>query len=221
MRSRLEIALDVLHTGTEAALATHSAAMAGYPFVTSVPYALDERHRPMLLLSGLAEHTRNLAADRRASMMIRAVGSGGDVARVTLVGTVTPFAAPPELVRRYLRYQPEAERFLQLGDFSFYRMDIERIRTIGGFGQAGWLEGQRLLDLPWFEPREEEAALAAVAAEQPADFRLRGVDLAGIDGVRQGEPLRLAFEPAVLAPVEVGGRLRALLAAIDNFGSEA
>jgi len=58
----------------------------------------------------------------------------------------------------YLRYHPEAERFLQLGDFRFFRLDPLRIRVVGGFAQAGWLEGKQLIDAP-FISLEDEAHL--------------------------------------------------------------
>lgn len=70
MLSRLELLIDLLHSATDAALATHSTTIEGYPFATAVPFVADAHHRPVFLLSGLAEHTRNLAANPRASLMI-------------------------------------------------------------------------------------------------------------------------------------------------------
>jgi hypothetical protein len=105
----------------------------GYPYGTAVPLILDQEHRPILLISALAEHTRNLMSDTRASLAV--VGSGQrnvqDAARVTLVGRFEPFVPGQQLVDRYLRYQPAAAQYLQL-DFSFFRLGIERARYIGG-----------------------------------------------------------------------------------------
>ena len=60
----------LLRLGAPGALGTHSASVEGYPFVSNVPYVLDGCCRPLFLLSGLAEHTRNLLADPRASLLV-------------------------------------------------------------------------------------------------------------------------------------------------------
>ena len=66
----------LLRLGLHGALGTHSASIAGYPFTSSLPYALDGACRPLFLISGLAEHTRNLLADPRASLLVLE-GEGG------------------------------------------------------------------------------------------------------------------------------------------------
>jgi putative heme iron utilization protein len=63
-------ALQLLHGQHYATLATHSGQLAGYPYATVLPYVLDEQHRPLLLISALAEHTRNLLADGRCSLSV-------------------------------------------------------------------------------------------------------------------------------------------------------
>ena len=163
MKSRSENLIDLLHGCSDAALATHSLAVPGFPFVTALPFATDERHRPVFLISGLAEHTQNLAADARASLLVRRLLPAGEMVRATLVGHVRPIDAEPLLVARYLRYQPDAERFLQLGDFRFFRLEPVRARIVGGFAQAGWLAGDRLTDSPAL-PLNEEAELPRFAA---------------------------------------------------------
>lgn len=77
MLSRLELLIDQLHSVQEAALATHSTTLEGFPFASAVPFVTDEHHRPVFLISGIAEHSRNLAANPRASLMIaKALGEG-------------------------------------------------------------------------------------------------------------------------------------------------
>lgn len=165
MEARIDILLDLLYGCRDGALATHSAALPGYPFATAVPFAPDKRHRPVLLISRLAEHTQNLAADPRASLLLRRPLAEGEMMRVTLVGKVQPIVADRELVARYLRFQPEAERFLQLGDFAFHRLEPETVRIIGGFAQAGWLDGQRLTEAPPLSAEREAAFLASRGRE--------------------------------------------------------
>ena len=206
MESRLDILIDLLHRCPDAALATHSLALPGYPFATALPFATDEQHRPVLLISTLAEHTQNLAAAPRASLLVRVSLAEGEVARATVVGNVAPIEAEPLLVERYLRYQPDAERLLQFGDFRFFRLEPARIRIIGGFGQAGWLDGDRLGVPPRLTFAAERELLDAVTP--PAAVALLGVDCFGFDLRVAGERRRIVFEKGPLAAGDVAAALR-------------
>lgn len=209
--SRLDIVIDLLHRCDDAALATHSLAMPGFPFATALPFAPDEQHRPVFLISALAEHTQNLAADARASLLLRRRLSEGDMARTTLVGEVAQFEPESLLLERYLRYQPDAERFLQIGDFRFFRLEPTRIRTIGGFAQAGWLDGDRLGVSPRLTLAEERAALDALAAPRAAS--VLGVDRYGIDLRIDRSRHRIRFKAAPVAAQTVLAAAQHALAA--------
>jgi len=105
------------HAGT---LATLSHRLGGYPFGSVVPFVLDHAARPVMLVSRLAEHTRNIEADRRASLLVSEptvdVQAG---ARLTLVGDVARVTGNLGALRaRYLRYFPDAGRLL-VGRFRF------------------------------------------------------------------------------------------------------
>ncbi len=188
-------ARNVLAASDFVALATQSARLAGFPFVSHAPFARDGEGMPMLLLSRLAEHSRNLAADPRASLMV-AAGDGDPQAqpRVTLVGELRPVSLPPDRQDRYLRFHPEAGAFLGFGDFRFYRFEAVRVRMVGGFARAGWIEPAEWRARPLPE-RREKALLAELGVSPARDgARLIGLDWDGIDlrdahGVRQ----RLAF----------------------------
>lgn len=173
--------IHLLHESSHGVLSTHSTQLPGYPYGTAVPLVLDTEHRPILLISALAEHTRNLMADARASLAV--VGGTPrnvqDAARVTLVGRFEPFVPDKPLVSRYLRYQPAAEQYLLL-DFGFFRLSIERARYIGGVGKMGWVgqEDWRNLDLL---TSDEEEALLATGQAMPPGIRLLGIDTYGLD----------------------------------------
>jgi putative heme iron utilization protein len=201
---RLEILLDLLHRCADAALATQSVAVPGYPFASALAFALDDRHRPVILISRLSEHTQNLEADPRASLLVHRRTATGDLARATLVGTVTPIEADPLLVARYLRYQPAAEMFLQLGDFRFFRLEPLQARIIGGFAQASWLAGERLTAVAGPDLAEERQLLDELAAAVPAGAELLGIDGFGLDLHAGGERRRLPFD----APPLTGDVLR-------------
>lgn len=204
MESRLDTLIDLLHRCADGALATHSLAMPGYPFATALPFATDDQHRPVFLISRLAEHTQNLAADPRASLLIRVLLAEGEMARATVVGNVTPIAPieiEPLLVERYLRYQPEAERFLSFGDFAFYRLEPAKIRIIGGFAQAGWLDGERIAVPSRLTFAAERVLLDALAV--PAGIALLGIDCFGVD-LRAGEQRqRISFDNPPRQPDEL------------------
>ncbi|MDR5855967.1 pyridoxamine 5'-phosphate oxidase family protein [Caballeronia sp. LZ062] len=192
--------LHLLHRVSEGTLATHSRDPAGFPYPTALPFALTSRHLPMLLISRLAEHTRNLEADSRGGFLI-AHANGASVLegqRLTLLGTFEP--APKtdheELARRYMRYHPDAARYLELGDFAFWVMSPQRMRFIGGFGAMGWLDGNQMDPL---EPvsSEDEAALCAFSdtdARRPTHIRILGIDRYGCDLFESGTRNRFTFD---------------------------
>lgn len=212
MTSRLNSLIELLHTPARLALATHSAAMPGYPFATAVAFATDERHRPLVLISQLAEHTQDLAGDARASVAVATSRTGGEIARASLIGEMRPIEADALLVERYLRFHPAAERFLELGDFRFHRFEPRRIRVVGGFAQAGWLDGQQLVSAPHLAPAEEAELLPAARALLPAGVGLLGLDAYGADTVVGDSRRRISFTPG---PVAADALLAALAAQLD------
>jgi len=127
----------------EGVLATVSLHRAGFPFASLAPYALSRAGEPLLLLSGLAQHTRNLRADPRACLFVQEAGQGAsqDRARLAVLGRAGPVAAADleEARARYLARHPEAEAWAALGDFAPYLLAIEEAHLVGGFGQAGWI----------------------------------------------------------------------------------
>jgi putative heme iron utilization protein len=132
-------------------LATLSASRDGWPFASITPYALSEQAQPILLLSDLAEHTRNIRADPRASLLVQSSHPGDDDpqagARVTLLGTVERIAHDEASAAReqYLERHPRATDYFAMADFKLYRLQITAARFVGGFGDMGWIEGAALL----------------------------------------------------------------------------
>jgi heme iron utilization protein len=174
------VALQLMHGSHYATLASHSIQLPGYPYATVLPYVLDQAHRPLLLISALAEHTRNLLSDGRCSLSILEDGVS-DVqagARLTLVADAQRIEPEPALLQRFCRYQPAAEDLLQL-DFMFFRLQALRLRYIGGVGRMGWLEAPELDSLPLLALDDEAALLReAVVAD---GIQLLGLDALGAD----------------------------------------
>lgn len=130
---------ELLEAGRTGALSTHSVERPGFPFASLALYAMDGRGRPLFLLSGLAVHARNLAADPRASLMV-AEGDAQASARVTVVGRVTTLSGAEADAAQvaYLARHPSAKAWAAFGDFSLWRLEPEGAYVVVGFGSAGW-----------------------------------------------------------------------------------
>ncbi|ABE28677.1 pyridoxamine 5'-phosphate oxidase family protein [Paraburkholderia xenovorans LB400] len=200
--------LHLLHTAAVGTLATHARQPEGFPYPSVLPFAPDPQHRPTILVSRLAEHTHNLHADPRAGFLAVDAPDGDVLSgqRVTLLGTFEPIDPTPEVVQRYLRYHPDAERYLVLGDFTFWAMRLERLRYIGGFGAMGWLDGAELDLLPPLAFDEENALIAQFAGHAEG-IHLLGADRYGADLKVNGVRSRFVFDDAKLNI----GNLRAAL----------
>jgi putative heme iron utilization protein len=175
-----------------AALATHSVRMPGYPFGSAVPYALDDHARPVVLVSTLAEHTRNLAADSRASLLVQDAAHDVQAApRLTLVGDAAPLPPGDPAGRRYLRRFPESARLLALGDFSYRVISVREALFVRGFGRIDWVTGTEFAPPPNRIAEAEEEILAHMNAEHAdalilycsalAGVRTSGATMVGVD----------------------------------------
>jgi len=141
-----QLARDLVARTKTATLSTLAARGEGalYPFGSLVATSPDERGRPILLLSKLAEHTKNLAANPRASLLFADHTSDEPLAnpRVTLLGEVQRVSDDERpLVRdEYLARHPEAATYEGFKDFAFYRLEVAEIRIVVGFGRMGWID---------------------------------------------------------------------------------
>jgi heme iron utilization protein len=205
--------LHLLHRVPEGTLATHSREPRGFPYPTALPFALTARHMPMLLVSHLAEHTRNLQADARAGFLVAHSAQGGvlEGQRLTMLGSFAPARAEDSgaLARRYLRYHPDSARYLELGDFSFWVMSLERMRFIGGFGAMGWLAGDALDSLAPLSYEDESSLCEYFEAfpGRPANLRLLGIDRYGCDLMLEGTRNRFTFDNPKLETADLKAAL--------------
>ncbi len=204
MKTLLDAYIHLLHEARHAVIASHSTQLPGYPFATTVPLVVDEYHRPLLLVSALAEHTKNFLADPRASLAVCEDGQSciQSATRMTLVGRFERFNAPPEVVSRYLRFQPEAAQYLPL-DFMFFRLNVHRIRFIAGIGKMGWLDAAEWTEAKRIALEDESRLLAQSEIYAPQGVRLIGLDAYGVSYEIDGFRNRLRFESALTAD-EIG-----------------
>lgn len=108
----------------------------GAPYCSLVNVATAVDGAPLLLISKLALHTRNILADNRVSLMLdeRKEGDPLQGARVTLMGRAAATNNENDR-RRYLARQPESEMFAGFADFAFYRIEIDSAHLVAGFGR--------------------------------------------------------------------------------------
>ena len=127
-------------------LSTFSTKFAGYPFGSVAPFVLDHSGQPVILISTIAEHTKNIIANPKVSLL--AFAGDEDLqasARLTLIGKAKQIDKKDVNLRaRYLRYFPQAASYFETHDFNFYRIEIAQARYIAGFGKMGWLSGEEL-----------------------------------------------------------------------------
>jgi putative heme iron utilization protein len=159
---------DLGSTGT---LATQSRRHSGFPFASLMPYALDSSARPLFLVSTMAMHTQNLAADPHATLMVAAPEAASDPlgsARASVVGTVLPVPAPELAAARelYLERHENSRYWVDFKDFAFYRLEPAEVYYIGGFGVMGWISAE---DYTHAEPDPLRASAAGILAHMNAD----------------------------------------------------
>lgn len=144
--SPVRTARRVLRLAATASLATLD--VRGGPFASLVTLATTAEGEPILLLSNLAMHTRNINRDARASLLC--VAPGGETgdplagARLTISGMVCPDSSP-ECRRRFLARHDEAAVYADFDDFSVYRLAVDTAHLVAGFGRIVDLAAADLL----------------------------------------------------------------------------
>jgi putative heme iron utilization protein len=127
-----------ISTGTLCTLAIEPA---GYPYGSFVTVAF-ENGNPIFLISALAEHTKNLERDRRASLLVAENGSADPLAngRVTMLGPCTRVEGKGGSARAaFLAAHPTSAYYADFRDFAFWKLHVESVRYIGGYGRMSWI----------------------------------------------------------------------------------
>ena len=200
-------------------LSTISVDLPGYPFGSITPYVTSHAGEPLILISTLAQHTRNILADPRVSLTVHDAANP-DVqaaARLTWVGEAVKVDPADAGARaRYMRYFPEAEGYFEAHDFDLYRLTLKRARYIGGFGRIFWVEPEEMgIANPFAETEagivqhmnEDHAhnLIAYCRAFQglnPSAAVMLGIDAEGFDVLADERLVRFTFEAAISTPEE-------------------
>ena len=222
-----------------------------WPYVSFVTAACDLDGTPILLLSDLAEHSKNIAGDARISLLFADAGAGGDPlarGRVTVLGRAER-TGDKRQIERFLARHEEARGYATFKDFHFYRVEVTRAHLVAGFGRIHWIERDALLyrgNMDALANAESEIlahmnadhgeALALYAerllglAPQPhgpspsgKPWRMTGIDPEGLDLEAGGVTARLGFDEPVLTPEAARAELVRLakLARSRQVGSDS
>jgi putative heme iron utilization protein len=220
LRRRRQGALATLMTGT------------GNPYCSLVNVASHADGAPILLISRLAVHTKNILADGRVSLMLdeRAAGDPLEGARIMVAGRAEEANADDIglLRRRYLNAHPSAEAFADFKDFSFFRIRPESAHLVAGFGRIVDLRPEQFLtDISDAGPllEAEQGAIdhmntdhrdamqlyaTRLCGAEAADWGCTGCDPDGIDMEADGKTLRLDFPRRIVTPTALRQMLKQL-----------
>jgi putative heme iron utilization protein len=204
----------------------------GDPYCSLVNVASHSDASPILLISRLALHTKNILADNRVSLMLdeRAAGDPLEGARIMLAGRAEEAAGEPAeiLRRRYLNAHPSAEAFVEFKDFSFFRIVPSGAHLVAGFGRIIDLKpAQFLTDLSGAEAllEAEQGAVehmnedhreamnlyaTKLLGAKSADWRCTGCDPDGMDLQAGTTTLRLDFPRRIATPAALRQVLKQL-----------
>jgi len=222
-----------ISTGTLCTLALEPE---GYPYGSFVTVAVDvDDGNPVFLISRLAEHTKNLERDPRASLLVAESGAEDPLAngRVTMLGPCTRVEGDGSGARAaFLAVHPNAAYYADFSDFAFWKLRVNAIRYIGGYGRMSWISQG---DWQAAEPDPLAPSAAGMVAHMNADHtdamvlycrafsrathvtsaKMTGVDRYGFDmSAKTSEgprPVRVAFAKPVSTPEEVRAALVAMV----------
>ena len=228
---RARTLVAAISTGTLCTLAIDPA---GYPYGSFVTIAF-EKSNPIFLISALAEHTKNLEQDPRASLLVAESGAADPLAngRVTILGRCTRVEGDGGSARAaFLAAHPQSAYYADFGDFGFWRLQVDSVRYIGGYGRMSWVRRE---EWETAQPDPLGPSAAGVIAHMNADHadalvlyckafsRATDITSATMTGIDQygfelsaktangPRPVRLAFTTPVRTPQEARVALIATL----------
>jgi putative heme iron utilization protein len=225
------LARSLLRRSRQGALATLMAD-SGDPYCSLVNVASEASGAPILLISRLALHTKNIIADARVSLMLdeRAEGDPLEGSRIMLAGRAEEVGGDQAAIlrRRYLNAHPSAEVFVNFKDFSFFLVRPTAAHLVAGFGRIVDLKPEQFLtDISDAAPllEAEQGAIDHMNADhrdtmnlyatrllgaEPAEWRCTGCDPDGIDMQAGPTTLRLDFPRRIVTPAALRQMLKQL-----------
>jgi heme oxygenase (biliverdin-IX-beta and delta-forming) len=224
MTDQARTARHLLNQESVGVLSTHSIDVEGYPFGSIAPYTLNYDGEPAILISEIAQHTRNIKQNNKVSLTVfdPLADDPQSGSRLTWIGDAEPVASSDsETSDRYLRYFPSAKSYFVAHDFSLYRIRLRRARFIGGFGQIFWIEPDAMLVRNPFRETESGIVEHMNKDHQQALFHycklfdragaeavtMTGIDGEGFDLLADNRKLRIDFDVSIHTSEEARANL--------------
>ena len=151
-RKKYELeAVNLYRSNNAAILSTISKKYEGYPFGSFITYVSDKNRTLLMYTSDIAQHTKNLKTNSKACVTIFKLDTEYDKqnsSRLTLMGDLKDVSedSVEECQERFVKFLPESKKYSSMHDFKFYKLEISRIRWIGGFGDIAWLNPKNWQD---------------------------------------------------------------------------
>ncbi len=141
---------------TNASLATIMSDDNSNPFASWVPYCQSYDGTLIVLLSDLAQHTKNIKENSNGSLLINSkqVNPAADMPRISIQVQITPIEENSQLIERYYRYYAEAKDYFINLDFHFYQAAPKKLQAIAGFGQVRWFGSEVVQPSPFSQGDE-------------------------------------------------------------------
>lgn len=207
-------------------LSTHSHDVPGYPFGSVMPYILDKNGCPIILISNIAQHTKNIEANPKVSLIVTQsdiadVHKGG---RLTWIGDAEKVEADSddakELEQRYYAFFPPAAHYHKTHGFDFYRIKLTRARFIGGFGKIYWVKNELMTKENPFYGNVEQGMVkhmnddhvdamvkyckaAGIEIPEGVEPKMAGLDSDGMHLLLKDRIVRIPFPGSVEEPMAV------------------
>lgn len=237
-----KLARSLFDRQENAVLCTAHAGLGGWPFGSITPYAVLPSGDAVLFLSDIAEHTRNLARDPRASLFVadpearEKPQAGARLAILTRARRANPDERDATEACYFARF-PQAQAMRSAHGFHTYVAEVDCVRWIAGFGEMGWLSRAQ-----WSGTADPLAAHAAgIVAHLNDDHRdavaelvravcglavsdavVRDLDRGGlmvaVTGPHGGTTARVPFTTVATTPDEVRQVVVAMLRALRKGG---
>lgn len=220
----------LLRSADRAYLATHrrgDVEAPDWPYAALVLLAVDHDASPLLLISGLAEHTKDIAKDNRVALLVDGTQGLDEPltgARATLLGRIERTNEPRHR-RRFLARHPGAAMYADFKDFGFHRVVVERAHLVAGFGRIHWIAAGDLLDNATDSAALIESEKSVVEhmngdhadaiglyatkllGRAPGAWTMTGIDAEGCDLRLGGKTARLDFSRRIATSDEARGEL--------------
>ncbi len=214
-------------------LSTHSHDVPGYPFGSVMPYCLDGEGNPVILISRIAQHTKNIEANPKVSLIVSEsciddVHLGG---RLTWIGDAERVDAEdadlPALETRYYSFFPAAKSYHKAHGFDFYRIKLARARFIAGFGKIWWAKNELVQKANPFHGVIEQGMVkhmnedhgdalvkyckaANIELPEGVELKMAGLDSEGMHLLIGSRVVRIPFGEEVVDPMSVRKQLVAM-----------